>query len=52
MRKIEVKITFERKEMATPFQRLLHIFDHARLRYGTDDMARDRPIPEIQNGGH
>ena len=52
--KIEAEITFERKEMATRFQSkgYPHIFDHARLRYGTDDMARHRSTPEIQNGGH
>jgi len=33
------EITFERKEVATRFQRLPHIFDHARLRYATGDMA-------------
>jgi len=48
--KPEVEITFERKEMATRFQRLPHIFDHARLRYATDDMTRRRPTWETQNG--
>ena len=37
-RKPEVEITFERKVMATRFQRLPHIFDHARLRHGTADV--------------
>jgi len=33
----------EWKEMAMRFQRLPHIFDHARLRYDTNEMARHRP---------
>jgi len=56
--KPEVKITFERKQMAKRFQRLPHIFDHARLRYWTTDTARHRPTSatsvDIGNssGGH
>ncbi len=46
--KPEVEITFEWKQMAKRFQRLPHIFDHARLRFGTDDMARHRPTSESQ----
>ena len=44
--KPEVEITFERKEMAMRFQRLPHIFDHARLRYDTADTARRWPTSE------
>jgi len=33
---------FERKQMAKRFQRLPHIFDHARPKYDTADFARHR----------
>jgi len=46
--KPEVKITFERKAMATRFQRLPSYFDHARLRYETADNVRHRPTPETK----
>ena len=49
--KPEEEISFERNEVATRFQQLPHIFDHARLRYATDDdMARRRQTWEAQNG--
>ena len=36
--------SYERKELAMRFQRLTHIFDRTKLKYGTADNARDRPI--------
>ncbi len=37
---------YERKELAMRFQRLPHIFDHARVRNGTADIARHQ-TPEV-----
>ncbi len=47
----EVEITLERKEIATRFQRLPHIFDHTRHACSNTDTARHLPTTEIQNGG-
>jgi hypothetical protein len=49
--KPEIEITFERKEIATWFQRIPHIFDPARLEYNTADIARHWPITGTKNGG-
>ncbi len=47
--KPEVEITFEREQMTKRFQRLPHIFDHVRHRYGIADMVRHRPTSGTQN---
>jgi hypothetical protein len=39
-------------ERAVDFDGYPDIFEYIGLRYGTVDMARYRPTPEVQNGGH
>ena len=46
--KPEVEITFERTGMATRFQWLPHIFDHARLRFGNADIVRLFQLPKLK----
>ncbi len=50
--KPEVKMTFERKSMATRFQRLCHIFYHTQLIYSTAYNDRHRPTSGTQNVGY
>src|SRR5208282_1550106 len=49
--KPEVVITRERHDKSARFQRLLHIFGHARLNGTGPDIVRCRPTSGNSNGG-